>query len=145
MMTQLNRTALERRERKRFSLSFGKSVRRAVLSHRSWLNRRLSQKTKKMNGQHSTGNGISHFRYWYQYWGMGRPLPVLVNCALGTYVRGNMDSIVICILRHAICILQKFLGDIDTSSKPFLFRRKESILHLDPYCRAIWILFFNHW
>jgi hypothetical protein len=95
-----------------------------------------------MNGQHSTGNGISHFRYWYQYWGMGRPLPVLVNCALGTYVRGNMDSIVICILRRAICILQKFLGDIDTSSKPFLFRRKESILHLDPYCRAIWILFF---
>jgi hypothetical protein len=54
-----------------------------------------------------------------------------------------MDSIVICILRRAICILQKFLGDIDTSSKPFLFRRKESILHLDPYCRAIWILFLS--
>jgi len=38
-------------------------------------------------------------------------------------VRGNMDSIAICILRCAICILQKFLGnmDMDTSSKPFLF------------------------
>jgi hypothetical protein len=31
----VNRTALERRERKGFSLGFGKSVRRAVLSHRS--------------------------------------------------------------------------------------------------------------
>ena len=59
-------------------------------------------------------------------------------------VRGNMDSIAICILRRAICILQKFLGNMDTSSKQFLFRRKESILHLHPYCRAIWILFSNH-
>jgi hypothetical protein len=33
-----------------------------------------------------------------------------------------------CILRGAICILQKFLGNMDTSSKQFLFRRKESIL-----------------
>ncbi len=46
-------------------------------------------------------------------------------------------------LRRAICILQKFLGNMDTSSKQFLFRRKESILHLHPYCRAIWILFSN--
>ena len=50
---------------------------------------------------------------------------------LGTYVRGNMDSIAICIfLQRAICILQKFLGNINISSKHFLFRRKESILHL---------------
>jgi len=34
-----------------------------------------------------------------------------------------------------------FLGNMD---KSFLFRRKESILHLIPYCRAIWILFTNH-
>ena len=26
------------------------------------------QKTKNTNGQHSTKNGISHFRYWYHYW-----------------------------------------------------------------------------
>ena len=50
---------------------------------------------------------------------------------LGTYVRRqygfyrNMQ-----ILRRAICILQKFLGNLDISSKHFLFRRKESILHL---------------
>ena len=55
-----------------------------------------------------------------------------------------MDSIAICILRRAICILQKFLGNMDIDSKPFLFRRKESILHLDLYCRAIWILFINN-
>jgi len=51
-----------------------------------------------------------------------------------------MDSIAICILQCAICILQKFLGNMDISSKPFLLRRKESILHLNPYCRAIWIV-----
>jgi hypothetical protein len=75
----------------------------------------------------------------------GCVLQFLRGVKLGrTYVRGNMDSIAICILRRAICILQKFLGNMDTSSKPFLFRRKESILHLDPYCRAIWILFPTH-
>jgi len=40
-----------------------------------------------------------------------------------------MDSIAISILQHAICILQKFLGNMDIDSKPFCFRRKESILH----------------
>jgi len=55
-----------------------------------------------------------------------------------------MDSFAICILRRAICILQKILGNMDISSKSLLFRRIESILHLDPYCRAIWILFTNH-
>ncbi len=66
--------------------------------------------------------------------------------------RGNMDSIAICILRRPLCILQKFLGNMDISSKPFLFRRKESILHLHPYCIyihiascKIWTHFTNHW
>jgi hypothetical protein len=57
-------------------------------------------------------------------------------------VRRNMDSVAICMLRRAICILQKFLCNMDNSSKPFLFRRNESILHLDPYCRAIYGFFF---
>jgi len=37
----------------------------------------------------------------------------------GAYVRGNMDSIATCILRCAICILQRFLCNMDIDSKPF--------------------------
>jgi hypothetical protein len=67
-----------------------------------------------------------------------RPLSCLTTqeyLVLGVryHVVGNIDSITICILRRAICILQKFLCNMDTSSKPFLFRRNESILHLHPY------------
>ena len=63
---------------------------------------------------------ISPFLVWFSF-DFCSPL-----CA---YVRGNMDSIKICILRRAICILQKFLCNMDIDSKPFLFRKKESILH----------------
>jgi hypothetical protein len=35
-------------------------------------------------------------------------------------VRRNMDSVAICMLRRAICILQKFLCNMDNSSKPFI-------------------------
>ncbi len=48
-----------------------------------------------------------------------------------------MDSIAICILRRAICILQKFLCNMGIDSKPFLFRRKESMLHRNRYCMHI--------
>jgi hypothetical protein len=53
-------TALKRRVRKRFSLGFGITL---LVTEQV-----PSQKTKKMNGQRSAGNGISHFRYWYRYW-----------------------------------------------------------------------------
>jgi hypothetical protein len=42
----------------------------------------------------------------------------------GTCVRGNMDSIAI--LRGAICILQKFLGNMDTSSKQFFYLEEKN-------------------
>jgi hypothetical protein len=45
----------------------------------------------------------------------------LVQSQMGglAYVRGNIDSIAICILRCAICILQKILGNIVLDSKSF--------------------------
>jgi hypothetical protein len=48
-----------------------------------------------------------------------------------------MDSIAICILLRAICILQKILCNMDIDSKPFLFRRKESILHRNMHTARI--------
>ncbi len=52
-------------------------------------------------------------------------------------VRGNIDYIAICILRHAICILQKILGNIVLDSKSFWFRRKY------PYCNLVWIFWWK--
>ena len=47
----------------------------------------------------------------------------------GTCVRRNIDSVAICMLRRAICMLHDFFGEMDISTKPFWFRRKLSILH----------------
>jgi hypothetical protein len=44
-------------------------------------------------------------------------------------VRCNMDSVAICMLRRAICMLHDFFGKMNISTKPFWFRRKLSILH----------------
>ncbi len=58
--------------------------------------------------------------------------------ALGrVYVGGNIDSIAICILRRAICILQKVLGNIVLDSKSFWFRRKH------PYCNPVLIFWWK--
>jgi hypothetical protein len=62
---------------------------------------------------------------------------VIESIASDICVRGNMDSIAICILRCAICILQKILGNIDLSTKPFWFRKKESILHRNMHIAPI--------
>ena len=72
--------------------------------------------------------------YWHTYRRSYPPCPQSSFC---TYVRGTMDSIAICILRRAICILQKFLGNMDIDSKPFWCRRKESILHRNMHTACI--------
>ncbi len=49
------------------------------------------------------------------------------------YVRRNIDSIAICISRHAICILQKILRNIDILLNPSDLEEK------NPYCNPVWI------
>jgi hypothetical protein len=52
---------------------------------------------------------------------------------INIYVRGNMDSIAICILRCAICILQKILG------KWTLLLNPSDLEEKNPYCIYIHI------
>jgi hypothetical protein len=66
-------------------------------------NMRPSQKTKKTNGQRSTGNVISHFRYWYHYWKWAAHFQHWYIARLGTYIYTHFRPVGMHALSNRCC------------------------------------------